>query len=573
MLITCPTCRSGLQVPDGTTAMVRCPSCKNVFSASTSAPAPPPEPPEEREYVPEEFDQETLTITCPACASGLQVPRGTTAMIRCPNCKNVFSPSLPVPVPPEPPEEREYVPEEFDNRPVDVVCPTCGSGLQVPPGTTAMIRCPACKNVFSPSSLPPEPQDEEEPEEEEEEELEEEEPDKPLSIICPTCRSGLQVPPGTNMVRCPACKSVFAAANALAPPPPAEDRKARPPRGKTRKAPPLKARPDEEDEEKPRTKKAGKKDEKEEKPENRDFDPPDPDAKPKKRKKLFDTEMSEEERLALKAAFIRATWGCKLVWSSFLLFMFSMLSIIVYFFQMSFGHVNSSFLYLAGALGVINWLLGAIGVGLCLSGPPSRGHWGYGIAAAIATGIHLLMVLMLIAPPKDKERENASTKSSNNSLELDPQAYRWSMLATREDMITLYLASIFYGEDQDVVPKFILGFYVAVGITEITRNILIMMLLSCLAQAGGDEELSRACTRAAGTSSLAPGTLSVLMLIYVAFVTETNATGLVIRILNAAIVMGIYALLAGCMLRASMAARETADVCEEPYQSQQPLLL
>ena len=51
MLLTCPTCRSGLEVPDGTTAMVRCPACKTVFSPAAGI-TPPPEPDDETEETP-----------------------------------------------------------------------------------------------------------------------------------------------------------------------------------------------------------------------------------------------------------------------------------------------------------------------------------------------------------------------------------------------------------------------------------------------------------------------------------------------------------------------------------------
>src|SRR5262245_45592420 len=44
MLLTCPTCRSGLEVPDGTTAMVRCPACKRVFSPADGVASPKPKP-------------------------------------------------------------------------------------------------------------------------------------------------------------------------------------------------------------------------------------------------------------------------------------------------------------------------------------------------------------------------------------------------------------------------------------------------------------------------------------------------------------------------------------------------
>ncbi|MBN9524333.1 hypothetical protein J0H58_38435 [bacterium] len=58
MFLTCPTCASGLQVPDGTTAHVRCPACKTVFPADAGlAPAevvevPPPPPPSARRPTP-----------------------------------------------------------------------------------------------------------------------------------------------------------------------------------------------------------------------------------------------------------------------------------------------------------------------------------------------------------------------------------------------------------------------------------------------------------------------------------------------------------------------------------------
>ncbi|MBN9118610.1 MAG: hypothetical protein J0I06_05560, partial [Planctomycetes bacterium] len=49
VLLTCPTCRSGLEVPDGTTALVRCPACKTVFSPEDGA---APEPDEEEGTAP-----------------------------------------------------------------------------------------------------------------------------------------------------------------------------------------------------------------------------------------------------------------------------------------------------------------------------------------------------------------------------------------------------------------------------------------------------------------------------------------------------------------------------------------
>jgi LSD1 subclass zinc finger protein len=44
MLLSCPTCRTTLRVPDGSTARVRCPTCNTVFAPASGQSAPPPPP-------------------------------------------------------------------------------------------------------------------------------------------------------------------------------------------------------------------------------------------------------------------------------------------------------------------------------------------------------------------------------------------------------------------------------------------------------------------------------------------------------------------------------------------------
>jgi LSD1 subclass zinc finger protein len=86
------------------------------------------------------------------------VPEGTTAMVRCPACKSVFSPADSAEPEPEPVDEEEAKESQL------LICPSCRSGLEVPEGTTAMVRCPACKTVFSPAdSAAPEPEEEDRP--------------------------------------------------------------------------------------------------------------------------------------------------------------------------------------------------------------------------------------------------------------------------------------------------------------------------------------------------------------------------------------------------------------------------
>ena len=440
-----------------------------------------------------------------------------------------------------------------------------------------------------------------------------------MLLTCPTCRSGLQVPDGTAaMVRCPACKSVFSSADGLTPPGPAleerperdrepersprtanrqrsrerdddrprrrdrdDDRRGRPDRDERERE--RRRDRDRDDDERSRGKGRPVEKDRDEsqqpKSENRDFDPDDPTKRPRKRKRLFDDdELSEEERKLLKAAFLRAAWGCKLIWISIILFMSSMGCIIVYWFGAAFGEPSPVFLMLAGVVGVFNWILGLIGIGLCLSGPPSPGHWGYGIAAAIAAVLHAILLLGLIASVRDMPVGSHAYR--------DPATERWALVPTRMDTVTIYLAVICYPSEELVSDSLgsgssgknqprshSLGLSLVVGVVEMIRIVLIMMVLSCLSRAAGDEDLSGACTRAGGTASLGPGVLAVVMLLYAVMMIETNAqTGTFTRIIFTTLCMGVYAVLGGTMLRAMFAARDATDVCEEPYQSQLPKL-
>ena len=447
-----------------------------------------------------------------------------------------------------------------------LTCPNCQSGLQVPDGTSSMVRCPTCKAVFSAAAgtAPSEPEVNEKLEEEPEEQP------RPITrnalalLTCPTCRSGMQVPEGTTaMVRCPACQAVFpAAAGRASTVSDIEEEPEEKPRPNTRK----KIRVIDEDEEPPRkTRRQTREANKDSKSENRDFDPDETAQKPKKRRRLFDDDqLSSRDREALKQAFARAAWGCKLIWISILCFMVSMALIIGFWFEAAMTTPSPVFLVLAGVIGLMNWLVAAIGVGLCLSGPVSTGHWGYGIAAAIATGVHLLMLLVLVG----HGREYSAARMGDSPVVHGGGAERWALLPTRLDSLTIYLTLILY-RDQDLIPKLSIGFSIAVGIAELIRIALIMMLLSCLARASGDEELSHACTRAAGVACFGPGVLAVLMLLYVMGVIETNAqSGSFARIVFMTVQMGIYAVLAGTMMRALFAAKDVYEACEEPYQSQ-----
>jgi hypothetical protein len=125
------------------------------------------------------------------------------------------------------------------------------------------------------------------------------------------------------------------------------------------------------------------------------FDPP--EERPRKRTRRDPNDgLSPAARAARRAAFGRAAIGVKLIWASFGLFAASMMFFNVYFFQSAFSEPSNAFIVFAGLFGLFNWLLAAVGVGLCLSGPAAPGHWGYGIGAAVAVVVHLVLLAVLL---------------------------------------------------------------------------------------------------------------------------------------------------------------------------------
>ncbi len=390
-------------------------------------------------------------------------------------------------------------------------------------------------------------------------------------LVCPNCRSGLQVPDGTAaLVRCPACKTVFAPADSAEPDADEEDDEEPEAREPVR----------DEDDEEPRKKRRRKPardedgDEEDEKPkdENRDFDPvtEDEDRRRKRKKPRPDDDaQTAEEKATRRRAFDRAAWGCRLIWISFTLFMGSMLFIGIYFFQFGLMIVPSpAFITIAGVLGLLNWIVAAIGVGLCLSGPRAPGHWGYGISAAVATGIHLVFLLALLSQNREYSVGRSVDKATGEST-----FARWSMLATRLDATMFYLTAALYPSEQGAAPKEPMALSMITGVIEMVRTVLIMMLLSCMSRAALDEDLAHKCTRTAGIVSGGPGLVALLMLAFVAVVVETNAgLNMFTTILFSMVNMGVYFILMAVILPAYLAAREVTDACEEPFQSLIPNL-
>ena len=73
-------------------------------------------------------------------------------------------------------------------------------------------------------------------------------------------------------------------------------------------------------------------------------------------------------------------------------------------------------------------------------------------------------------------------------------------------------------------------------------------------------------TRGRASASLGPGAMAVAMLLFAIFMVETNMqSGQIGKILFTTVRMGTYAVYCGTLLPGLMAARQTADACDEPY--------
>lgn len=394
-----------------------------------------------------------------------------------------------------------------------------------------------------------------------------------MLLTCPSCRSGLEVPDGTTaLVRCPACKTVFAPADSAQLEAQEEDEDA------DEDAKPARSRRarDEEDgddeDDRPRSKRRPRRrrdeeEEGEDEPENRDFDPL-PEGEEKRRRRSpsgrADDGLTPEEKAARRAAFDRAAWGATLIWVSFALFMVSMALILVFFFHAAFGDPLGLYVILAGVLGLLNWLLAAVGVGLCLSGPVVKGHWGYGIGAAVAIGVHLILLAVLVG----QGREFGISKGEEGA-----GVVRWAMIPTRLNATMFYITALVYPENHGATPRTAMPLSMLTGVAEMVRTVLVMMFLSRLARAALDEDLAHQCTRAAGIASAAPAMMALVIFAFVAGMIETNAPlNKFTLTLFATVFMSVYAIVNAAILPCFTAARDVAEACDEPFQSLIPKL-
>ncbi len=377
-----------------------------------------------------------------------------------------------------------------------------------------------------------------------------------MQLTCPTCQSGLQVPDGTTAhVRCPTCKSVFPAEEGLAPP--TAPVLAPPP---LPKPPPRPALPVDDDRphQKKRRQKSRDEDQDEEEDDHRDG-VADAGEKPKPRRRVSDKKLSPEERRKKLAEFHMGMYGARIIQISLLFYIPGVLFVPLHQIVSGITKADVPFiLVIAGIFGLVNWVLGAIGICLCLAGPKSPGHLGFGVSAIVVAGVHAVFLFVVVV----KTNANADFRG------LDRGSAMWAQIATQYESLSFYLSFLLYPDDiplrrSDTILSFL------TGVLEMTRLILFLMALGCLAQAGGDRELSERCTRMAGRVAIIPGLLALGMLAYkiVAIETGAGSVPLFIGFLNY-LYRSITLVVAGILGMTTRTVGEVVEVCEFPYQGE-----
>lgn len=294
-----------------------------------------------------------------------------------------------------------------------------------------------------------------------------------------------------------------------------------------------------------------------------EFDDEGKDRKPTgKRKRDVDRTLTPEERQARAAAFDRGMWGARLIHMGIVCYCVAMLAMIAALFHTAVVKGDpSAYVVIAGLLGLANWLLGIVGVGLCIASYPSPGHRRFTILAAVCTGVHLMMLVVLLS-------QATHVDSSFSGAGYDQDMMRWEILTTRLNSLIFYIAAGIY-QDELLGLKQVAVLSLIVGAFEMIRMVTIMVALSCLAQSAGDTDLCRRCVRCAGVVSIGPGLMAVFILVFAAFVIEANITVNKFTVyFFMAVIMGIYAILAGMHMPAMLATRETATACEFPFSAE-----
>lgn len=251
-----------------------------------------------------------------------------------------------------------------------VACPKCKTKLQLPDGAAGAVRCPKCQTAFRPPKPAAAPAFE----------VVDDEPPKPAKPAPPR-PSGSVAPPAARPAPKPAPKPApeddFEVVDDEPTPPPKKKVVARAADDEDDDRPRKKKRRDDEDEDRPRKKRRDE-DEDDDLPRGRrrDREDDEDDDRPRKKKRV--------PGASAKTALLLSSISLGLYFATF-----ALIALFVFLAWVGVGYIPLGVMILPGILGLANWVVGGIGFGFAIAGPPKAR--GLAIAALAVSVIHLAL--------------------------------------------------------------------------------------------------------------------------------------------------------------------------------------
>ncbi len=372
-------------------------------------------------------------------------------------------------------------------------CPKCATKLKVPDGASASVRCPKCQTVFK-TNPPAQPAFE----------VVDEAPPKPAprpsAAAKPAPKPASPADDFEVVDEAPAKKKVVAKTDL-------DDDEDRPRKKRSRDD------DDDDDDDRPRSKKR-----------SRDDDDDDDDRPRKSKRSSRDDIGYAPPGKGSKIGLARV--GVLLVLISLGLYAGSVaLQVLFILIALIGGVIPGGLTLTTGILGLLNWIVGLVGLGFCIASPKGR---GLAIAALSVAAVHLILALIVVndgdsiigsnlAVPvlssfnrsenvqslsKELQKEESKNPGSARAKELreDLKSYqddsradglvfgegtssrssmRWGDLTTLQPHFDKLIAVLSYSSK--LFSKFLLGMFC--GMAELARLILICLLLGWLAGA------------------------------------------------------------------------------------------
>jgi hypothetical protein len=277
-------------------------------------------------------------------------------------------------------------------------CPKCATKLKVPDGTTASVRCPKCQTVFK-TSTPPAAA-----------------PAQQFEVVdepAPPAKTAPKPPPkaAAAPTSAPASKEESPFTNLDDDRP--RKKKSRDDDDDDDRPRKKRSRDDDEDDNRPRSKKRSRDDDNEEddrprkkrsrdddedddrprsKKRSRDDDDDEDDDRPRKKSRDDDDEDDRPRKIAGSKLGI-ARIGMLLILISLGLFAATLgLQSLFILVALIGGVIPGGMSIITGLMGLVNWIVGLVGLGMCIAGP-SRAR-GLAIAAVSVAGVHLILAFI-----------------------------------------------------------------------------------------------------------------------------------------------------------------------------------